>query len=255
MNRFIKCLAVLFILTYSVYSQTISFFDENNNNYTALDSADVDPYSFFTMKEGNFWQWAQLDRIFLDEEVYKDSVLLDSTRLIYISYNGNIPSHPNFYIDSNFLVYGSQNKIDLIYKLDAQFGDAWWIFRDDFDSLQGDYKKVVAVYEGEYLGKSTVFKEIHEFSRQLVDDEYYDIFRKKEVLAAGLGAVLRNYDDYWEPPEYVRGAVINGDTLGLLVGVQRDKFTENSLLVKTTLIHLTQLQLSVINCRLGDLLN
>ena len=182
-----------------------------------------DPNSFFPMDEGNFWQYAFLNDIVKEEYVSKDSLLPDGSRLIYVAINNIVYNLPQWFIDTNYNVFSwgfNPEVMSVFYKLDAQIGEEWWMGRQSYDSLQGEFRRVESIYNGYYFGKETVFKEIHQFSRVLIDSEYIDILRSRETLASGLGIVLKATDDWVEPPEYLVSAIINGDTLGTIVGIE-----------------------------------
>ena len=157
-----------------------------------------DPNSFFPMDEGNFWQYAFLNDVVKEEYVSKDSLKPDGSRLIYIAINNIVYDLPQWLIDTsyNVLLWGfDPDVMPIYYKLAAQIGDEWWLGRQSFDSLQGEFRRVEAIYNDYYFGKETKFKEIFQYSRVLIDSEYIDILRSRETLASGLGIVLKATDD------------------------------------------------------------
>src|SRR5690606_8186476 len=54
------------------------------------------------------------------------------------------------------------------------------------------------------------------------DGDNGDYLRHKFLLGAGLGIVQKRNDSMVEPPEYLLSAIIDGDTLGTIVGVVND---------------------------------
>lgn len=215
-----------YILAVYLLFVSLTFAQDNLNilkYYSISDSVEVDPYSFFPMQVGNFWQYAFLDEIVLEEYVHKDSLLNDNSRLIYLIYNGINYNTPSLIIDTAYRVYSWHPFLpywEFLYKLDAKINEEWWIRHLTADTTVGDFKRVEEVYYGSYLGVETTFKNIAEFSREIIGGEYIDIFRGREIIASGLGVVLK-YDDFLgKPPEYLLSAVIDGDTLGTIVSVE-----------------------------------
>lgn len=216
-------LAVLFILmTYS------SNFPQSEINiikyYNSTDSLEVDPYSFFPMGVGNFWQYAFDGDIVREEKVVKDSLFENNSKLIWVSYNMQNNDTPTWIIDTNYQVflYSSYNVEwpSLYFKLDANLNEEWWVDRFQEDTTQGIIRRVENIFEAEYLGVNTFFKEIVEYIRFIDNGEYQEWIRAKYLLGASLGLVNIRNDEMTRPPEYLYSAIIAGDTLGTIVGVE-----------------------------------
>ena len=186
--------------------------------YNSTDSIDVDPYSFFPMQVGNFWQYAFLNQIVKEELVTGDSLLENNHKLYWIN------DFPTYVIDKNYTVFDWHPSGEIVYmhclfKLDSDIGEEWFVWKTEQDSTRGIIRKVESIFEAEYLGINTTFTEIVEYAR---DGDNGDYLRHKFLLGAGLGIVQKRNDSMVEPPEYLLSAIIDGDTLGTVVGVQND---------------------------------
>ncbi len=186
--------------------------------YNSTDSIDVDPYSFFPMQVGNFWQYAFLNQIVKEELVTGDSLLENNHKLYWIN------DFPTYVIDKNYTVFDWHPSGEIIYmhclfKLDSDLGEEWFVWKTEQDTTRGIIRKVESIFEAEYLGITTIFKEIVEYAR---DGDNGDYLRHKFLLGAGLGVVQKRNDSMVEPPEYLLSAIIDGDTLGTIVGVEND---------------------------------
>ena len=106
-------------------------------------------------------------------------------------------------------------------------GEEWWVWHNTEDTTQGDFKRIESIYTGTYFGEERIFKEIYKYYRVIIDSEYIDILDSREILASGLGVVLKYINDSWvRPPEYLVSAIISGDTLGIIVGIEDPLFEE-----------------------------
>jgi len=190
--------------------------------YNSTDSIDVDPYSFFPMQVGNFWQYAFLNEIVREERVTKDSLLNNGSTAIWIMYNNSVV-RPIWIIDTSFQVLNwipdSSYWQGVYFKLNAKLGEEWWVDKFPHDTTRGIIRKVESIFEAEYLGITTIFKEFVEYLREGANGDY---LRHKFLLGAGLGIVQKRNDSMVEPPEYLLSAIIDGDTLGTIVGVEND---------------------------------
>lgn len=190
--------------------------------YNSSDSIDVDPYSFLPMQVGNFWQYAFLNEIVREESVTKDSLLNNGSTAIWIMYNNSVV-RPIWIIDTSFQVLNwipdSSYWQGVYFKLNAKLGEEWWVAKFPEDTTRGIIRKVESIFDAEYLGINTTFKEIVEYAR---DGDNGDYLRHKFLLGAGLGVVQKRNDSMVEPPEYLLSAIIDGDTLGTIVGVEND---------------------------------
>jgi len=186
--------------------------------YNSTDSIDVDPYSFLPMQVGNFWQYAFLNQIVKEELVTGDSLLENNHKLYWIN------DFPTYVIDKSYTVFDWHPSGEIIYmhclfKLDSDLGEEWFVWKTEQDTTRGIIRKVESIFEAEYLGINTTFKEIVEYAR---DGDNGDYLRHKFLLGAGLGIVQKRNDSMVEPPEYLLSAIIDGDTLGTIVGVEND---------------------------------
>ncbi len=188
--------------------------------YNSTDSIDVDPYSFFPMQVGNFWQYAFLNEIIREERVTKDSLIENESKIYWIN------NHPTWTINTNYHVFQysppDAEWSALYFKLDAELGDEWTMWQSPYDSTESEIRRVEQVFQAEYLGINTLFKEIVQYTRFLDNGEYQEWLRFKYLLGAGLGIVHIRNDEMPRPPEYLLSAIIDGDTLGTIVGVEND---------------------------------
>lgn len=189
--------------------------------YDVSDSIEVDPYSFLPMQVDNFWQYAFLNEVVNEETVTKDSVLSNLSKVIWIKYN-NFEPQPIWIIDTLYQVLNwipdTSYWQGIYFKLNAKLNEEWWVARFSEDTTRGIVRKVESVFEAEYLGMNTIFKEIVEYAR----DSDGDYLRHKYLLGSGLGIVQKRNDSMVEPPEYLLAAIIDGDTLGTIVGINDD---------------------------------
>ena len=212
----------IYILVLSILlSSNISTYAQNSMQilkyYTKADSLTIDPNSFFPMQVGNFWQYAFQNEIVKEQYVTKDSLTENSTTLYWIN------DFPWYLLDTNNTIYGWHPSgqiqyMDCYFKLDANLGEEWIVWMHESDSTHPIIRKIESIFEAEYLGVKTIFKEIVEYAR----DENQDYLRHKYILGAGLGIVNKRNDSDVEPPEYLISAILNGDTLGTIVGVKND---------------------------------
>ncbi len=225
---------ILVKLSFLIFFYVVSLNAQNDlvikkvNNTSVNDS--INPSSYFPMAVNNFWQYSFLNDVVREELVYKDSTINDSSKAYFVLWNGVSNQYPDYIIE-NYNVYSGYSVPefrDLYWKLDAELGEQWWVFHLTSDTTTGVYRKVEAIYDGTYLGINTSFKEIAEYTRELIDSSYLDIFRFRYWLAAGLGLVMTTTDQMSEPPTYLSSAIINGDTIGTIVSV-KDIETESLL--------------------------
>ncbi|MFH0733938.1 MAG: T9SS type A sorting domain-containing protein [bacterium] len=183
--------------------------------FNKTDSINVDPYSFLPMQVGNFWQYAFINEIVGEDLVVKDSILENGSKIFWLD------NSLGYLIDTNYNVFlwhssGQLQNMFYLYKLNAKLGEEWIVWQ--YDSISTPtIRKVEQVFTSEYLGLETIFKEVVEYAR---DPVWGDILLFKYLLGAGLGVVTKRKDSMVEPPEYLYSAIINGDTLGTIVGVQ-----------------------------------
>ncbi|MBZ0199244.1 MAG: T9SS type A sorting domain-containing protein, partial [Ignavibacteriaceae bacterium] len=219
-NMLAKQSFLIFFFIANLYPQN-NFVIEKCNSTSPNDT--INPSSYFPMSVNNFWQYSFLNDVIKEEFVYKDSTLSDSSKAYYLLTNGVPFIYPN-YIIKNYNVYSGhplpENR-DFYWKLDAELNEEWWVYRWTGDTTQGVYRKVDAIFDDTYLGENTSFKEISEYTRELlIDSTYLDIFRFRYWLAAGFGLVITTTDQMGEPPTYLNSAIINGDTIGTIVTVK-----------------------------------
>lgn len=229
MNLF-KIIILIMIITYANLAQTIKsaedFFKINNIELNAVeDTSEIDPYSFFPVNVGNFWQYSQQGGLVRNKWISKDSLLNDGSRLIY--FGDYLIQLPTYRIDTSYNVFADPNNwVRHFYKLDAKLSERWWVYADyDQDSIfiQGHIAEVDTIYQGTYLGINTVFKVISTYlvyNNNGAIEEYWD---HDKVLAAGIGLVYEDKDGV--QPDILISAIINGDTLGTIVGVENSNFT------------------------------
>ena len=217
-----KIILIAQLLTQIVIGQNgsvINDFDRTN----IIETSDIDPMRFLPMAENNFWQYAFLNEIVSEDIVIKDSLHVDGKRSIYISRNGIIPPIPRYVIDTNAYVYDYHPAFEyshLLYNLNARTGDEWCVYNFAGDTTTGIYRKVESIFSLNYLGSERIVKEIYEYQRDIIDSSYYDCLLSREYLASDLGIILTYTDDYVEPPIYLKAAIIEGDTLGTIVGIK-----------------------------------
>jgi len=172
------------------------------------------------MQVGNFWQYAFLNEIIREERVTKDSLIENESKIYWIN------NHPTWTINTNYHVFQysppDAEWSALYFKLDAELGDEWTMWQSPYDSTESEIRRVEQVFQAEYLGINTLFKEIVQYTRFLDNGEYQEWLRFKYLLGAGLGIVHIRNDEMPRPPEYLLSAIIDGDTLGTIVGVEND---------------------------------
>ncbi len=219
--KILKILFLLQLFEILLFAQEIKnvedFFNVNNITMNIKnDSSNVDPYSFFPSQVGNFWQYS--GNYIRTETITKDSLKYDGTKLLY--YGASLK--PRYLIDTCFCVYyypTTRNK--LIYILNAKINDRWWVYTryDDSVFVEGQIAEVDTIYQGTYLGKQSTFKVfsyyfVYNNSGEL--EEYWD---HDAVLASGMGLVYEDMDA--ERPKVLIAAIIDGDTLGTIVDVEK----------------------------------
>jgi len=137
----------LYILVVPILLASYVCVDAQNNlnilkYYSTEDSLNIDPYSFFPMQVGNFWQYAFLNEIVSEKTVVKDSVLENGHRLIWI----NSLDNPVWEIDINSRVFQYSPPdvewTNLHYQLDANLGEEWIMSYSPDDSTRYFYRKV-----------------------------------------------------------------------------------------------------------------
>ncbi len=198
----------------------LEFFKKNNIVLKEVpDSIEVDPYSFFPLQVGNFWQYQQHGGFIRNDKIAKDSLLQNGSRLFYFSKED---IWPFYLVDTNYNVFVDPNNWQRhFYKLDAKLNERWWVFAvytKDSTLIQGHISEVDTIYSGTYLGKDAVFKVISTYliyNNNGVIEEFWD---HDKVLMSGVGLIYEEKDGV--QPDFLIGAIINGDTLGTIVGVE-----------------------------------
>jgi len=196
---------------------SFDFFKTNNIESKPInDSAYVDPYSFFPSQVGNFWQYSGNN--LSEERITKDSILSDGSKYLYI----NGWTRPTYQIDTNYtVIFDPFYEIpETLFVLNAEKDDKWWVKKYYEDSiLVGGYTaKVTKIYEGNFLGKDAVFKVISDYVVFTVGNSLIEEWNHDIVLASGIGIVYEDIEA--EAPKYLISAIINGDTLGTIVGIE-----------------------------------
>ncbi|MCP5062249.1 MAG: T9SS type A sorting domain-containing protein [Ignavibacteriae bacterium] len=197
------------------------FFRANSIEVSAIDdSSYIDPYSFFPTQVGDFWQYSTAGNFIRNKTVTKDSLLNDGSRIIY--YN-NDELWPTYRIDTNYnvLFHPFHNRgNDLWYKLDAKVNERWWIEKDSVNGqfVQGYVGEVDTIYEGFFLGQKTTFKVIRKYLIYNNDGLMQEFWDSDKVLANGIGLIYEEKDGV--APDILIASIINGDTLGTIVGIK-----------------------------------
>ncbi|MBK7104477.1 MAG: T9SS type A sorting domain-containing protein [Ignavibacteriae bacterium] len=203
------------------------FFKINNVKLNKVnDTTEIDPYSFFPLKVSNFWQYHSQGDFIWYEIITRDSILADSSHLYY--YNGSekrTPQWPDYRIDTNYNVYYDPNDWNrLYYKLDAKIGERWWIvkfFDSDSNFIEGDIGEIDTIYQGYYLGRYTTFKVISKYLEYNNFGEIVEYWDSDRVLASGMGLIYEDKDGI--QPDILISAIIDGDTIGTIVGLEEKK--------------------------------
>lgn len=210
-----------------------------------------DPLSFFPSEVGNVWEYdtpSGIKRL----EIIADSMKNGSKYLYYADF---FPDLALYEIDSINIYYDPQGLNWLKYKLNADSGKCWtYVPGIDRHEKVG---RIDSIYTAFILGKIRVIKEIgyyyvgvvpfkiaqnvkshknHNFFNPLTDSGYIcgkDIacycfdkdttytYESTIVLVEGIGEYYE-YIDNNGPQRILRGAIINGDTLGIITSVKEN---------------------------------
>lgn len=237
--KLLKISVIIFVFLNPAFGQkkvgSKDHFKNQNIQLNEVSDKDfVDPNSFFPLKVENAWQYNTQGGFIKNQTVTYDSLLADKSHLIYL--NGSETRNlnwPDYRIDTNYNVYYDPNDWNrLYYKLDAKIGERWWIVKHyDADSnfIEGYMGEIDTIYQGYYLGKFTTFKTIKvylEYNNFGVVEEFWD---HDKVLASGIGLIYESKDGI--QPDILISAIIDGDTLGTIVGVKERLDNQTSYLL------------------------
>jgi len=182
-----------------------------------------DPYQYYPMATGNYWYYSSGPGYYYSEKIYADSTDNTGNRFFWIStrYTGDKPIYG---IDTTYffiLKPTSNSKSRYYYKLDAEIGDWWWVWRgDSSDTTIGTWCEVSDIYDGYYLGVETRFK-VYAFNiRTRENNEYHDYWDHNVILAYGIGRVYQDNDANY--PYNLLGAIIDGKVIGNPVSIEEN---------------------------------
>lgn len=220
-----KVLVLIFCLSRLVLAQNITnvadFFSYNNiETHEYNDTIVVDPYSFFPLAVGNHWQYSEAGGIIRNLIVRKDSVLNNNSKWFYFDEE----TRPKYLVDTNYNVFFDpigQRGNKMLYKLNAVQHERWWIEKDSVNGefVEGYIGEVDSIYNGTYLGKDVVFKVISNYLAYNNFGEIEEFWDSDRILASGIGLIYEGKDGI--QPDILVSAIIDGDTLGTVVGVEK----------------------------------
>lgn len=181
-----------------------------------------DPYQYYPMATGNYWYYSNGPGSFSSLKIYADSTDRVGNRF-YWPYSKDIFNFPFYCIDTNYFFIirptSQINTKEYLYKLDAEVGDWWWVWRgDSADTNTGTWCQLGGVLDGSYLGVPTRIKSYLFYIRVKDNNQYYDYWDHTEKLAYGMGLIYRDNDANY--PSYLVGAIINGKVIGNPVNVE-----------------------------------
>jgi hypothetical protein len=188
-----------------------------------------DPASFFPTTVGNMILYQNHNNPNPDflVELYKDSI--DDKGNHYVSFDGTsagngLPSFSRFKIDNDLNVYYLPDRkfdtLELLFKLKAETGDYWNIYESE--EQRHIYQVLSKKYKANVHGVPTTIMEVDWYSYSgdpsvlsVEDWKNKGLWAGRYALASGFGIIAA----YGEPDEHVpvyaiKGAIINGDTLG-----------------------------------------
>jgi hypothetical protein len=181
-----------------------------------------DTSDFFPYKTGNMWEYffdaggPDMDTV----QTFTISDSVDAEGFIYITqFQRNINpttwTHTFYYkIDTlNNYVYGSSGlgtDNDLLFKLDAQLGDQWVVYKHQIGSYE--MARVGAVEEDNFFGINTKLKVFYYYGASDTTDTL-GLSRGANALAGGFGLSFGGGGDA-VGDMYLIGAVINGVLYG-----------------------------------------
>ena len=231
MKNLILLLVICKIISVSLSAQNIKganeFFRTNNITLKPVsDTSLIDPYSFFPSQVGDFWQYKQASSLYLREYcVTKDSVLSDESRYIY--YDDWYLYRPTYMLTTDYMVvFDPENwRPEKRYNLNAKIDEKWWVreYYEDTVFVSGQQSILDTIYEGSFLGRNAIFKVIKNYYVSNDNDVLVESWDHDVVLASGMGLVYKDMDS--EAPKVLISAIIDGDTLGTLVNVEKEIIT------------------------------
>jgi len=201
-----KNILLLLAVPYYIFSQT------------------VDPYDYFPSSVGNRWEYSVQGGRILVHEIYKDSIDADGNKFIYYKRfytDGEIffDTTPNYKIEPSFnvFIYPTYQHLNYLwYKLDADSGDTWWVQRPD-STTPGEKAFLTKVYDGLVLGKVITIKRIEYYMMTPGDTNSTGFYLTTREIALGVGKIFEDKDAV--QPDFLIGAIIDGDTLGTITSV------------------------------------
>ncbi len=183
-----------------------------------------DPYQYYPMATGNYWYYSGGPDYYYSEQVFADSIDNSGNRFFWmdVKHTGDRPDRG---IDTNyFYILDPKNTLgnaEYKYKLNAEIGDWWWVFRrDSTDMNTGVWCKLLSVNDGTYLGIKTRLKTYAFYYRIKNNNVYYDFHDHNETLAYGMGMIYRDNDAAY--PFDLIGAIIDRKKIGTPVDVKED---------------------------------
>lgn len=185
---------------------------------TNLIAQQPNPMDFFPAQVGNIWEYYGTQG-FYREHFIKDSLTNNGKRFIFI-----FEDKPSYLID-DFNIYEISfytSKLSLIYKLDANVGENWFVVLPDSEN-SGIKGLLKSEYNSQIFSVPIVTKEIWYYSLAWGDTSIqYGLFLEKKFIASSFGLVA-HYSENNEPYFILQGCVINGDTFGTLTNVYLEK--------------------------------
>ena len=186
-----------------------------------LQADEPDPLSFFPHQVGDTWIYSHYHGGISKTTVTKDSI--DEFGNIFIWRSG----FPFTMIDTDYYVHIEPNELKRRdYKLDAKKGETWTVRpADTVKKLPRIEAYVDAVYETIILGKLVTVKRIAYFNLYNGDttiESSNALYTHTQWLASGIGVIQEIGEGSSEMEFILTGCIINGDTLGIVTGVEEN---------------------------------
>ncbi|MFH1525181.1 MAG: T9SS type A sorting domain-containing protein [Bacteroidota bacterium] len=196
-------------------------------------SQTIDPYDYFPSSVENRWEYSVQGGVLYTEQIFRDSVDTNGCKYLFVNayYTGGASTYnepPLYKIDISFniFIFPTYHHLNYLwYKLDADSGDSWWVKRPD-STTPGEKAFLTKVYDGLVLGKITTIKRIEYYMMMPGDTNSTGFYLTTREIALGIGMIYEWKDAV--QPDFLIGAIIDGDTLGTITSVESE-MTNNLL--------------------------
>ena len=197
-----------------------------------------DPLDIFPTRVGNVWEYSTDAYGLLHREIIRDSAAAEGT---YYFVNETYSfedstfedrNRPFYLVDTNMFVIRhplseAPSERKRLYKLDADSGDTWLVYSQPGDSATGDpgvqeRAYVVDFFSLNIYGMVTDVMKIYYYSQPYGDTTLTGHRLQEDHFAVGIGLYNRYYAGYDTPSYILKGAILDGDTLGHITGLRRE---------------------------------